>query len=76
MLKTLKCDALQSSEVNDIMAALFENSVVEKDHSMIVSVLCEKIGKELNHDEIEIRKLKEVGYHHDMNKSDGTQIMI
>ena len=66
--KTLERDEVRSSVVNDIMALLHANGTGEKEHSDVVSALCQKLGIELNLDEIEIRKLKDAGYLHDIGK--------
>jgi len=66
--KTLERDALQSSVINEIISTLHENGTDEMRHSMFVSEFSQKLGRKLNLDETEIRKLKEAGYLHDIGK--------
>jgi PAS domain S-box/diguanylate cyclase (GGDEF) domain len=66
--KTLEQDAFRSNAILEIIRALHEISATEKSHSERVSKLCEELGKELKMPEGDIRKLKDVGYLHDIGK--------
>lgn len=67
-VKTLECNEFRSRVIDSIIATLHENSVREKDHSHHVSELCQELGKALKLSEVDIRKLKEAGYFHDIGK--------
>lgn len=66
--KTLnrKTNGLRMMET--IMSFLHQKSEQEKEHSIAVSLLCEKIGRKMNLPQTEIKKLKDVGYYHDIGK--------
>lgn len=66
--KTLERDEIRRSAINDLMTSLHEAGTREKDHSIIVSELCQKLGRAHNLDEAEIQKLKRAGYLHDIGK--------
>jgi putative nucleotidyltransferase with HDIG domain len=67
-VKTLERNEFGSSIIDSIITALHESSVREKDHSIHVSELCQEFGRALNLSEVDIRKLKEAGYLHDIGK--------
>ena len=67
-VKTLERDNIRNSAIDSIVSLLHQNSKREKEHSLRVSELCQKLGKTLNLPDREIRKLKEAGYLHDIGK--------
>jgi diguanylate cyclase (GGDEF)-like protein/PAS domain S-box-containing protein/putative nucleotidyltransferase with HDIG domain len=66
--KTLERGEFKRNVMDNIITTLHEKSPREKDHSLRVSELCQKMGKELKLSEVDIRKLKEGGYLHDIGK--------
>ncbi|MDD2362649.1 MAG: diguanylate cyclase [Oscillospiraceae bacterium] len=66
--KTLERDDIRDTAIDGIIKYLHENSTREKEHSLRVSELCQRLGKELNLPEDVIRKLREAGYLHDIGK--------
>lgn len=54
--------------INSFMRLLHERSERERIHSERVSILCEKMAKALNLPEPEVKKLKNIGYLHDIGK--------
>ena len=54
--------------ISSFMKLLHERSEREKKHSRMVSMLCEKMAKALGFDRPDVRKLKEIGYLHDIGK--------
>jgi diguanylate cyclase (GGDEF)-like protein/PAS domain S-box-containing protein len=68
LVKTLERGQVRSDAIDTIIRTLHENSPRERQHSIIVSELCEALGKALGFSEVEIRKLKHVGYFHDIGK--------
>ncbi len=67
--KTLNRKDLSSDMINAIMATLHNKSPREKQHSLNVGQLCQKIGTAMNWPEIEVAKLKEAGFLHDIGKA-------
>lgn len=67
-VKTLERDDIRNSAIDYIITSLHENSAREREHSIRVSELCCKMGKALEMSEVEVRKLKEAGYLHDIGK--------
>ncbi|MDD3172532.1 MAG: diguanylate cyclase [Herbinix sp.] len=68
VVKTLERKEVQSKVIDAIITNLHENNIREKGHSIRVSELCKKLGTDLKLSEVEIRKLKEAGYLHDIGK--------
>lgn len=54
--------------IDSIINVLHEKSPQEKQHSVAVSELCVRIGNKLNLPKTEIKKLKDIGYYHDIGK--------
>ena len=68
LAKTLECDKANSAVIDSIIHMLHENNPREKEHSIRVSELCRDMGIILKLSEIEIRKLEDAGYLHDIGK--------
>lgn len=68
LAKTIENKELESTVVENIITALHEISKREEEHSQRVSELCKEFGKILNLPEVDIRKLTEAGYLHDIGK--------
>jgi diguanylate cyclase (GGDEF)-like protein/PAS domain S-box-containing protein/putative nucleotidyltransferase with HDIG domain len=66
--KTLERGEFKKNVIDNIIKTLHENSHREKDHSLRVSELCQEMGKILKLSVVDIRKLKELGYLHDIGK--------
>lgn len=66
--KTLERDAVRNNAINAIIKTLHENSAREKEHSIHVSALCQEMGEALQLPMVEIRKLRDAGYLHDVGK--------
>ncbi len=66
--KILSRTAVNSDMINTIITTLHDRSPREKQHSIAVSKLCRNIGKAMNLPETEIKKLKEIGFLHDIGK--------
>lgn len=66
--KTLERAEIRSGAVSTIIKTLHNSSTREKEHSEIVSKLCQHIGRMMNLSVVEIRKLREAGYLHDIGK--------
>ncbi|MDD3832596.1 MAG: diguanylate cyclase [Oscillospiraceae bacterium] len=66
--KTLERDHIRETSIDGVIKYLHENSAREKEHSVRVSELCQRLGKELDLPEDEIRRLREAGYLHDIGK--------
>jgi diguanylate cyclase (GGDEF)-like protein/PAS domain S-box-containing protein/putative nucleotidyltransferase with HDIG domain len=68
LVKTLEHNEVGSSVVDTIITTLHEHSTWEKAHSIHVSELCQELGRALKLSQVDIRKLKEAGYLHDIGK--------
>ncbi|MDD2216098.1 MAG: diguanylate cyclase [Eubacteriales bacterium] len=68
LAKILECDKANSAVIDSIIHMLHENNPREKEHSVRVSELCRDMGIILKLSEIEIRKLEDAGYLHDIGK--------
>jgi len=66
--KTINREKTDSEMIDTIVETLHKKSKREREHSYIVSEICQKIGKKLHLPQSDIRKLKEVGYIHDIGK--------
>lgn len=66
--KTLDRNKVNSALVNNIIRVLSENSHREEEHSKSVSEICQNIGRAMNLSEVEIAKLKDAGFVHDIGK--------
>lgn len=66
--KTLDRENDKNSAINEIIDTLHGNNPWEKEHSDRVSIICENLGKGMGLSEVEVRKLKEAGYLHDIGK--------
>ncbi len=66
--KTINKNQIINEEVDEIINILHKNNKNEKTHSENVSMLCEKIAKELNFTDDDIRKIKDAAYYHDIGK--------
>lgn len=67
--KTLERNEFRDSLIDSIVVSLHGNSAREREHSLNVSILCQELGRALNLPEVELRKLKEAGYLHDIGKT-------
>ncbi len=66
--KVLDRNHMRNISIENITDVFYKISPREKQHSRNVSQICEDIGKAMNLSEIEIRRLKEAGYFHDIGK--------
>lgn len=66
--KTLNRKSNSLRMIETIMSFLHQKSGQERSHSLAVSLLCERIGKKMNLPQPEIKKLKDIGYYHDIGK--------
>ncbi|OGO89884.1 MAG: hypothetical protein A2Y17_01100 [Clostridiales bacterium GWF2_38_85] len=66
--KTLERDAFKSDAINSIINSLHNNFPREKEHAEKVRNICCKMGKYLKLDEIELKKLKDAAFLHDIGK--------
>lgn len=66
--KTLESKNVHSGMLDDIMEFLFQRSPREKLHSQNVSRISGQIATILNLRETDIRKVKDIGYYHDIGK--------
>lgn len=66
--KSIESREVKFTTINTIIETLHLNSIREKEHSKNVGLMCENIGKALNLPEIDIRRLKEAGFLHDIGK--------
>jgi putative nucleotidyltransferase with HDIG domain len=66
--KTLERDRFEKNVVENIMAAIHESCAGEKEHSLRVSALCQKLGKAVGLPEEDMYKLKAAAYLHDIGK--------
>jgi|LSQX01.2.fsa_nt_gb diguanylate cyclase (GGDEF)-like protein/PAS domain S-box-containing protein/putative nucleotidyltransferase with HDIG domain len=66
--KTMNRKSTNKDIIENIVGTLHSKSPKEKQHSIIVDELCEKIGKALKFSESDVAKLKRAGYLHDIGK--------
>jgi diguanylate cyclase (GGDEF)-like protein/PAS domain S-box-containing protein/putative nucleotidyltransferase with HDIG domain len=66
--KLIENRSLRSNIIDTILNTLHEKNAREERHSKRVSEVCQKIGREMNLSEIDIRKLKVAGLLHDIGK--------
>lgn len=66
--KTITRENIKKTIITTLIHTLHKNSPRERAHSKIVSEICYKIGKAMNMNEIEIKKLKYAGFLHDIGK--------
>jgi HD-GYP domain-containing protein (c-di-GMP phosphodiesterase class II) len=56
--KLFESPSLRSKTVGTVMQTLAERSPLERQHSARVGALCEKLGRELGLQELEVKKLR------------------
>lgn len=66
--KTLNRKSINSNLIETIIETLHGNSPKEEAHSKNVRELCQDIGRALNLTDVEIKRLKEAGFLHDIGK--------
>lgn len=66
--KTIHREKINSDMVHSVISTLHHKFPQEKQHSMVVSDLCQKIGQAMNLSEADVKKLKDAGYLHDIGK--------
>ena len=66
--KLIENRSLRSNIIDTIINTLHEKNAREERHSKRVSEVCQKIGREMNLSETDIRKLKVAGLLHDIGK--------
>lgn len=66
--KALERKFARSSAINEIVQTLHENYPVEKLHAIRVSALCYEFGRMLKLPDVELRKLRDAGFLHDIGK--------
>ena len=67
-MKMLERDEVQNSTIDEIIKTLHQSGVGEKEHSIRVCELCSKLGEKLKLSEVDISKLKQAAYLHDIGK--------
>lgn len=67
-VKTLEGKSAYSGMLDDIMEDLFKRSPREKLHSQNVSRISGQIAAKMNLAETAIRKIRDIGYYHDIGK--------
>lgn len=68
LAKTLERDSIRSGTLDAIIQMLHKDNDRERQHSMRVGMLCQNLGLALGLSEVKVRKLKELGYLHDIGK--------
>ncbi len=66
--KIFNQQAIRLDMLNTIIEALHHKSPREKQHSTVVSELCEAIGRAMRMPETEVRKVREAAFMHDIGK--------
>lgn len=66
--KALERKFARSSAINEIVQTLHENYPVEKMHALRVSALCYAFGRTQKLTDVELRKLRDAGFLHDIGK--------
>ena len=66
--KILEREKIKAAVIETIIDTLHGHSQREKEHSKNVSLICESLGREMNLSDVEIRRLREAGYLHDIGK--------
>jgi len=66
--KTLERDAVRKSTVDDIVTALHNSSIREREHSEAVREIAQAIGREMHLSDVDIRNLSDAAYLHDIGK--------
>lgn len=66
--KTMNRKSTNKDIIENIVETLHSKSPKEKQHSIIVGELCDRIGKALQFSESDVAKLKRAGYLHDIGK--------
>ena len=66
--KILEREKIKATVIETITDTLHGDSQREKEHSKNVSLICEKLGRAMGLSDVEIRRLKEAGYFHDIGK--------
>lgn len=66
--KTLDKDKLKSAALDSIIQMLHDISPREGEHAINVSELSEKIGRAMGMSEVEVKRLKDAAYLHDIGK--------
>lgn len=66
--KILERENIKAAVIETIIDTLHGHSQKEKEHSKNVSLICESLGKAMNLSDVEIRRLREAGYLHDIGK--------
>jgi len=67
--KTVNRKATATETIKTIIDALHAKSPRDGAHSHSVSLLCERIGRQLRLPEVDVRRLREAGYLHDIGKA-------
>lgn len=67
-IKIIERNAAKSATIETIIETLHKNSIIEEKHSNNVRRICEKLGNIMGLSEVEIRRLKEAAYLHDIGK--------
>ncbi len=66
--KALERKSAKGTVINEIVQMLHQNSELEKMHALRVSAICYAFGRRLNLPDVELRKLRDAGYLHDIGK--------
>lgn len=67
-IKAIEENELKSTTIAAIIETLHKDSPVEEKHSVNVSEMCINIGKAMGLSEVDIRRLREAAYLHDIGK--------
>lgn len=67
-VKTLEREESRTNAIKTIIETLHKNNPREVEHSKSVSILCKEIGKAVGLSEVDIRRVKDAGFLHDIGK--------
>lgn len=67
-IKVIERDSSKRTTIKTIIEALHRDSNIEEKHSKNVRKICEDIGKAMGLSEVDIRRLKEAAFLHDIGK--------
>ena len=66
--KAVEQDAIRLEMINTIMSRLHQANPREREHSEEVSAICERLARATGLSEVEIRRVRDAGYYHDIGK--------
>lgn len=68
LAKAVEQDSLRRDMIDTIVARLHQANSREREHAEQVRDLCEQLGREIGLSEVEIRRVRDAGYLHDIGK--------